>query len=104
METLVAMAILAGIVLPICTSMLLSIRMNAKAEQLLRDQIAVSSAVETLLAEGIDPEENYQDVFSGVTVATEPVLVEDAIYYNVEVSCGEVTVTTCIRARGEEGG
>lgn len=53
-ELLVSIVILAAIVLPTCTSLVLSYRMNAKSEALMQAQLAVSSAVETLMAEGID--------------------------------------------------
>ncbi len=53
-ELLVSIALLSAIVLPTCTSLVLSYRLNAKAEQMMQAQLAVSSAVETLMAEGID--------------------------------------------------
>ena len=53
-EVLLAMVLLAAIVIPTCTSLVLSFRVNAKAEALTQAQLAVSSAVETLMAEGID--------------------------------------------------
>lgn len=53
-ELLISMVILAAIVLPTCTSLVLSYRMNAKTEKMMQAQLAVSSTVETLMAEGID--------------------------------------------------
>ena len=52
-ELLVSIVILAAIVLPTCTSLVLSYRMNAKTKALTQAQLAVSSAVETLMAKGI---------------------------------------------------
>jgi prepilin-type N-terminal cleavage/methylation domain-containing protein len=52
-EVVLAMVILALIVVPTCTSLVLSFRVNAKAEAMLQAQLAVSSAVEQLMAEGI---------------------------------------------------
>ena len=52
-EVLVAIVILAAIVVPTCSSLVLSHRMNAKTEELMQAQLDVSSAVETLMAEGI---------------------------------------------------
>lgn len=112
-EVLVAIAILAGILVPACSSLVLSLRMNAKAEALLNARIAVSSAVETLMAEGIteqnlndygweviDDAGNRMDRFPDVTITTE----KQGTYYNVIVKSNdnEVVVTTCIRA--SEGG
>lgn len=56
-EVLVAIVILAAIVVPTCSSLVISHRMNAKTEQLMQAQLDVSSAVETLMAEGIKAEE-----------------------------------------------
>ena len=55
-ELLVSIVILAAIVIPTCTSLVLSYRMNAKSEEMLQAQLAVSSAVEKLMAEGITDE------------------------------------------------
>lgn len=55
-ELLVSIVILAAIVLPTCTSLVLSYRMNAKTRELTQAQLAVSSAVETLMAKGITDE------------------------------------------------
>ena len=52
LETLIAIVVLGIVVVPTCSSMILSFRINAKADQLLHDQLAVSSVVETLMAEG----------------------------------------------------
>lgn len=58
-EVLVAIVILAAIVIPACTSLVLSHRINAKTDSMLRSQLAVSSAAEALMAEGIN-EEQYK--------------------------------------------
>lgn len=55
-ELLVSIVILAAIVIPTCTSLVLSYRMNAKTAELTQAQLAVSSAVETLMAKGITDE------------------------------------------------
>lgn len=55
-ELLVSIVILAAIVIPTCTSLVLSYRMNAKTDDLMQAQLAVSSAVETLMAKGITKE------------------------------------------------
>ena len=102
-EVLVAMAILTSIVIPVCSSLVLSTRIDAKAEAVLQARLAVSSALETMMAEGIDPERindgnydldgDHQEVY--IKVGNE----NDTPYYNVEVSDpnGLVTMTTCIR-------
>lgn len=52
-EVLVAIALLAIITIPTYTCLVLSVRLNAKTDEMLKAQLAVSSAVETLMAEGI---------------------------------------------------
>lgn len=108
-EVLVAMALLAAIVVPVCTSLVLSVRMNAKSEDVMQARLAVSSAVETLMAEGITQESLAYDQIDGTDVFPDVEVVtkqdEGASYYIVEVTDngGLVTVTTCIRAAEEEG-
>ena len=121
-ELLISMVILAAIVLPTCTSLVLSYRMNAKTEKMMQAQLAVSSTVEKLMAEGIDADrakailENGRnaydfawegekfsttDDYPGVEISVAIVDDTDA-YYAVTVSDdeGQVTVTTHIRKGG----
>lgn len=102
LETLIAIVVLGLVVVPTCSSMLVSFRMNAKTDQLLHDQLAVSSAVETLMAEGIDATKDYEDAFPKVDIILD--LDEEDGYYDVTVQSknGEVVVDTQIRA--VEGG
>lgn len=101
-ETVVAIAILAIIVTPISTGMVLAFKMNAKTEQLMQAELAVSSAVETLMAEGITAESleydklSGTDRFSDVTVITSKENENDP-YYIVEVAHENLSVTTYIR-------
>ena len=126
-ELLVSIVILAAIVLPTCTSLVLSYRLNAKAKTMMQAQLAVSSTVETLMAQGIDADRaaavlaknegiydfawdidndkrSDTDDYSGVQITLEAV---DGVteYYNVTVTDddGLVTVTTQIRT-GTGGG
>lgn len=122
-EVLVAIVILGILSAPVCTSLVLSTRMNVKATELLEAQLAVSSAVETLMAEGIqlgteptsdDPIEKYDweevegedvDRFPAATVTLIPQF-DDAgnhlPYYQVTVTSSaeetkSVSITTYIR-------
>ena len=99
-EVLVAITLMASIVVPVCTGMLVAPRVNAKAEAMLEAKIAVSSAVETLMAEGIPADlDEYPDRFEGVTI---DLISDEATYYNVVVTdeFGLVTVNTSIRKAG----
>ena len=105
-EVLLAMVLLAAIVIPTCTSLVLSFRMNAKAEALMQAQLAVSSAVETLMAEGITGINNEDygksddvDRFPDVVIKTTKDVDADP-YFRVVVTDnnGLVSVTTYIHA------
>lgn len=107
-EVLVSIVVLALVVVPLCTSLVMSVRMNAKADALLQAQLAVSSTVETLMAEGItrasdtydivSSGEGTEDMFPDTMVKTSAG--DNASYYNVEVTSndGLVTVITSIHA------
>lgn len=107
-EVLVAMTLLAAIVIPVCSSLVLSARINAKADAVLQARLAVSSAVESLMAAGITQEsETYDELggsdrFPDVRVVTRPDENGSSLYYIVEVTDNNdlVTVTTCIHAAG----
>ena len=111
-ETLVAIAILGMVVVPTCTALVMAIRVNEKTDQLLQAQLAVSSAVETLMAEGIsydDGKYSFEGRFDDVKIQCLAESPEDDIYYEIAVSddmfpdrSPMVTVTTTVRAA--EGG
>lgn len=89
-EVLVAIALLAIITIPTYTCLVLSVRLNAKTDEMLKAQLAVSSAVETLMAEGI--------VVNGTNVTNAPDGVT-ATYNDdgtVTISYDSVSVTTYI--------
>lgn len=110
-EVLVSITVLALVVIPICSGIILSFRMNAKTDSLMQAQLAVSSTVETLMAEGIpnntgeDPDygkNSETDRFPEVTVQVTP---KEGIYYSVTVTSDtedSVSVTTSIRAVPEK--
>jgi len=53
-EVLVAITILGLVVVPIGSSLVVSYRLNARSGDTLQAQLAVSRAVETIMAEGVD--------------------------------------------------
>lgn len=101
-ETVVAMAILGAFTVSICTCLVLSLRMNEKTSTLLQEQMAVSSAVEELMAEGIDNDFTAQKTLietrHPVSITATKANDSDP-YFNVTVTSndGNVTVTTQIR-------
>lgn len=115
-EVMLAIVILAAIVVPTCTSLVLSYRMNAKTEQLMKAQLAVSSTVEQLMSEGItvtfveslsaadeagSDSLKVSDDYPGILFVIE----QKEEFYIVTVTDENelVTVTTQIRAAGGNG-
>ena len=119
-ELLVSMAILAAIVIPTCTSLVLSYRMNAKTDKMMQAQLAVSSTVETLMAKGITDEflaslenigvkEGTTDVYiytSNQFPGMKFVLTEKGEYYDITVmdEAKLVEVITSIRYKTSSQG
>ena len=69
-EVLVAITILGLVVVPIGSSLVLSFRLNARSGDTLQAQLAVSSAVEPLMAEGYNPNPDtaYEERFPNVSI------------------------------------
>lgn len=107
-EVLVSMVVLGLIVVPVCSCLLLSTRINASAETILEAKLSVSSAVEELMATGL--KEPVAPELPGVDI--EIAEVTDEPYYQVKVTsevARGVSVETYIRKlptqpAGEEGG
>ena len=53
-EVLVAITVLGIVTAALGGSLVVSNRINSRSEQIIKDRLAVSSAVETLMAEGIE--------------------------------------------------
>ena len=109
-EVLVSIVILALVVVPLCTGLVMSVRMNAKADALLQAQLAVSSEIETYTPEQLEDGEKVITVTnSNIAIAIKTVA--STPYYNVTVSYDDennegeylVSVETIIRAVSGEG-
>lgn len=104
-EVVVAIALLGLLVGPICGGLVLSFRLNARSEELMQAQLAVSTAVETLMSEGVSGTyTNNSTLFEDVTVTTAKESGQP--YYTVTVTStavDSVSVTTYIRASGGSG-
>lgn len=59
-EVIVGIAVLGLVTVPLCASLVLSVRINAHSRDLMNAQLAAASAVETLMESGID-----EDDFNG---------------------------------------
>ena len=91
-EVLVAITVLGIVTAALGGSLVVSNRINSRSEQIIKDRLAVSSAVETLMAEGGDTTKIDDDLNVQVNIDTS----NDP--YKVTVSSGEVSVTTYIHA------
>lgn len=122
-EVMVGIAMLGLVTVPVCASLVLSVRLNSHAQSLMTAQLQAAGVVETLLAEGVvvDNEGNPKDwdpsdetdsesgvplywttTIDGVDVKIE--LVDSTNYYKTEVRStvnGEtVTFNTTVRKGG----
>lgn len=110
-EVLTAITVLGLIAAPIGASLVLSHRLNARSQKLMQAQLAVSNAVETLMAEGIKKDDFWEDGnYKGYAdnTAVKIRAVPDGAAYKVTVSSSngdlDVSVETYIRPAAETGG
>ena len=104
-EVLIAMAVLGIVTIPTTSALLTAHRMNVKAESMLQEQLEVSSAIESMMAEGIKTAkigsngEGYElpeDIDATAVVQA----VGGSLYYEVTVTSGDVQIKIHIRAAG----
>ena len=101
-EMLVSIVILGLITIPMTSGMVLAMKTINRSETMMQAQLAVSSAVETLMATGITSTEDPN--LNGVDIVINPVSGES--YYNVIVTSeadDTVVVDTFIRKAGGGG-
>lgn len=67
-EVVVAITILGFVVVPMMSGLLFSYQLNQRSDDKLQAQLAVSSAVETIMAEGFDENADYTTRFPDVEV------------------------------------
>jgi type II secretory pathway pseudopilin PulG len=101
-EILVAIVILGMVIVPLGSSFVLSVRLNARSRALMQEQLAVSNAVEMLMASGIDKaylngdyyEDSSVDAFSKVEIEVgEPQYSAEPHEEDADPICYPVTVT-----------
>ena len=116
LEIVVAIAILGLMVAPVCSSLVLSFRLNADSEELLQSRLLVESTVEQLMAEGVRYEEKAGEYVlvtpdftpdaegerpEGITVISHHEPNEDIVkrlWYEITVKAGDVEVKTVVKA------
>lgn len=67
-ETLLSALLFTFVVMAIGSSIIVSVRLNAKARRMTEARLAVSSAVETIMADGYDEDADYDAAFTTVEV------------------------------------
>lgn len=101
-EVLVAITMLGLVVVPIGSSLVLSAQLNARSDDVLQAQLAVSNAVETLMAEGFDPNVDYSDSFPvDIAGSADEDSNGNTIGYDITVTSNDVpsvSVETYVRA------
>ena len=110
-EVVVAIAILGLITVPLGGGLVLAHRLNARSQSMLEARLAVSAAVETLMAEGIQAGAEYSS-FPDVSVEVTPETEQTDAYTVKVISLTDETVSVTTRIRpagsapegGEEGG
>ena len=110
-EVVVAIAILGLITVPLGGGLVLAHRLNARSQSMLEARLAVSAAVETLMAEGIQAGAEYSR-FPDVSVEVTPETEQTDAYTVKAISLTDETVSVTTRIRpagsapegGEEGG
>lgn len=84
-EVLVAIVLLGALVIPVSSGMIMTLRMNEKTEEMMQAQLAVSSAVEELMASGISDTTTAPANVSASWEIAKDDAGNDLPYYNVEV-------------------
>lgn len=95
-ETVAAITVLTLVVAAVTASLIASIQFNARTEQRLQAELAVSNAVERLLAEGYDPDGSFDVSGASVSAYSEDfVTLKDEDDNNIDVVVGYfVTVSS----------
>lgn len=98
-EIVVSIAVLGLAAVPACSGLVMAHRINAKSEALMEDRLAVTQAVETLMASGITAQTDgtalKPQLGVDITITTPS---EGGAYYQVTVTRGDVSVSTYIRS------
>ena len=88
LEVMISIAMLGLLMVPISSGILMSFRINQRSDEIMQARLAVSSAVETIMAEGV---ENYYNPTIGSTFvlkgATVTVNSSTKECWNITVSC-----------------
>ena len=98
-EVMVSIAILGFVAVPMFSGLLFSYRLNHRSDEKLQAQLAVSNAVETIMAEGFNDsvDADYDDRFPDVDVNIEDDS-EPAIKFTVTSEAfSDIAVTTYAR-------
>ena len=115
-EVMVSIAILGFVAVPMFTGLLFSYRLNQRSDEKLQAQLAVSNAVETIMAEGFneewckmpvespDNEKLYLKRFPDVSIEIEDSTGPAIKFSAISKDFSDISVTTHARPTPEGGG
>lgn len=118
LEVVVGIALLGLVTVPICASLVLSVRLNAHSQSLMHAQLQASGMVETLLASGIEEKDGKpagfsdsdgDDIWTREESGMEVQVKDKGAYYEVSVTAkagksgSEETVTLRTSVRKDGG-
>lgn len=106
LEVVVSIAVLGLMVAPVCSSLVLSHRLNANSEEILQARLLVESTVEQLMAEGLvyEIEDGVPTIANIIPEDIELKNInagDDELWYSITVEskvAPEVTVDTIVKA------
>ena len=117
LEVLISIAILGLLTVPISSGIMMSLHINAKSSEIMKARLAVSSAVETIMADGVEPylSDDKRNSFPDVVIPEGMVLLEDGYWtltvqskyfddISVEMHIRGKDVRTDIPSQSPEGG
>jgi len=91
-EVIVAITILGFIAVPMLSGLLKSYQLNLRSDERMQAQLAVSSAVETIMAEGFKKENNdYEERFPDVLISD--VELDSSTAYRFTVTARDMSPT-----------
>ena len=101
LEVVVGIALLGLVTVPICASLVLSVRLNAHSQSLMHAQLQASGMVETLLASGVDASE--ENGWTKETHDGQEVWVKDEAEANIEILAKEKGIYYEVSVTAEAG-
>ena len=91
LEVMISIAMLGLLMVPISSGILMSFRINQRSDEIMQARLAVSSAVETIMAEGVDSRTTLDDLNNLNLDGIKEFKQRDIVFNS---GCWEITVTS----------